>query len=270
MKPLGSMMSAAAIAAMMVCAGPALAQEHQRGARTRTAEGGEQRTSGDHATRRAESAGEARAERPAAVAPREERAAAAPRERAAVVPREERGTAVASNHERAGVAVPRSERPVVVAPRVERPVVVAPRVVPRYGYRGPYYAAPVYRPYVFRPRVRVGLGLFLGYPVPYSYSYAYPIRVHGYRAPVAPVLVGPGSPYYGGVSLEIWPSDAAVYVDGGYAGIVADFDGTRQPLTLTPGTHRIEVQGAGLVPLVFDVTVQPGQVIPYQGQLQPY
>jgi hypothetical protein len=84
------------------------------------------------------------------------------------------------------------------------------------------------------------------------------------------VVVGPASPYYGGVSLEISPNNAAVYVDGGYAGIVADFDGTRQPLTLMAGTHRIEVQAAGLAPLVFDVNVQPGQVIPYQGQLQAY
>ena len=37
--------------------------------------------------------------------------------------------------------------------------------------------APVYRPYVFRPRVRVGFGVFVGYPVPYTYSYGYPIRV---------------------------------------------------------------------------------------------
>jgi hypothetical protein len=164
------------------------------------------------------------------------------------------------------VAVPRAAHPVVVAPRVVRPVVVAPR----YAYRAPYYAAPVYRPYVFRPRVSIGFGVFLGYPVPYTYSYPYPIRVYGYRAPIAPVVVGPASPYYGGVSLEISPNNAAVYVDGGYAGIVADFDGTRQPLTLMAGTHRIEVQAAGLAPLVFDVNVQPGQVIPYQGQLQAY
>jgi PEGA domain len=256
-----SMMSAAAFAAVLLSATPGLAQEHQRGARTRAPEGSEQKTNSGQATRRAEAANAARAERPAAVAPREERQAAA-------VPRE-RGTAAAPNRDLC-VAVPRAERPVVVAPRVEHPVVVAPRVAPRYVYRAPYYAAPVYRPYIFRPRVSVGLGLFVGYPVPYSYSYAYPIHVYGYRAPVAPVLVGPGTPYYGGISLEIWPSDATVYVDGAYAGIVADFDGTRQPLTVMPGTHRIEVQAAGLVPLVFDVTVQPGQVIPYQGQLQPY
>ena len=52
--------------------------------------------------------------------------------------------------------------------------------------------------------------------------------------------------------------------------VVSDFDGTRQPLTLTPGTHHIEIDQNGFQPLAFDVTVQPGMVTPYQGELQPY
>ena len=141
-----------------------------------------------------------------------------------------------------------------------------------YVYTRPrYFGYNIYRPYVFRPQYRLGLGVFIGYPVPYSYSYAYPVPVYGYRAPVAPVFIGPGSTAYGGIALDIWPDDAAVYVDGAYAGIVRDFDGTRQPLTLVAGTHQLEITGpAGYAPLVFDVTVQPGQVIPYQGDLQPY
>ena len=184
-----------------------------------------------------------------------------------------------------GRAVPRQ----VVRPRVVRPVVVAPRIVsPRYygpayrsyGYRpygyGPYAYGPyayrpyAYRPYAFRPRLSIGFGVVVGYPVPYTYAYPYPVPVYGYAAPRAPVVVGPGSPIYGGVSLEMTPDDAAVYVDGGYAGVVRDFDGTRQPLTLAAGTHRIEVQEAGYQPLQFDVTVQAGQVVPYQGQLERY
>lgn len=180
-------------------------------------------------------------------------------------------------------------RPSVVSPRVVRPVVIAPRVVsPRYygpayrsygyrpyGYR-PYAYAPYayrpygYRPYAFRPRLSIGFGVVVGYPVPYTYAYPYPVPVYGYAAPRAPVVVGPGSSIYGGVSLEMTPDDAAVYVDGAYAGVVHDFDGTRQPLTLAAGTHRIEVQEAGYQPLQFDVTVQAGQVVPYQGQLQRY
>ena len=128
----------------------------------------------------------------------------------------------------------------------------------------------MYRPYVFRPRFHLGFGIFGGYPVTYSYAYPYPIPIYGYGAPVRPVIVGPNSAYYGGIALEISPDDAAVFVDGNYAGIVRDFDGTSQPLTLVAGTHRIEVQAPGMAPLVFDVTVQPGQVIPYRGDLRPY
>jgi PEGA domain-containing protein len=172
-----------------------------------------------------------------------------------------------------GRAVPRTERPVVVVPRFndrrdnDRRYDGRDR---RYSYSPRYVPRTYYRPYVFRPRLSIGFGIFAGFPVPYSYSYGYPIEVYGYSAPRGPVLVGPGSPLYGGVALEIGPSDADVFVDGSYAGRVEDFDGTSQPLTLVAGTHRIEVQAPGMAPLVFDVTVQPGQVIPYRGELQPY
>ena len=160
-------------------------------------------------------------------------------------------------------AVPRRN---VIAPQYRYSPRYQPRYyVPRYGYGVPAY----YRPYVYRPRFSIGFGVFAGYPAPYAYHYPYPIRVYGYRAPLAPVFIGP-SPIYGGVALEMSPYDADVYVDGTYAGRVEDFDGSKQPLTLVPGTHRIEVQAPGFVPLTFDVAVQAGQVIPYRGDLQPY
>jgi len=186
----------------------------------------------------------------------------------------------------------------VVAPRVEtRGNNVVGRAVPRtspsynnynghydndhryYGHDNHYYAyAPRYyaphayivRPYVFRPHVSIGFGIFAGYPVPYAWTYSAPVYVYGYRAPRAPVYIAPGAPLYGGVALEISPYDADVYVDGNYAGKVSDFDGTVQPLTVVPGTHRIEVQAAGYAPLIFDVTVQGGQVVPYRGDLRPF
>ena len=184
----------------------------------------------------------------------------------------------------AGRAVPRRDS---VAPRVEdnrrndsrrydnwrddnrryesRPYTYAPRYSPRV-----YAPRSYYRPYTFRPRFSIGFGIFSGYPVPYSYSYPYPIDVYGYGAPRSRVMMTPGSAYYGGVSLEITPYDAEVFVDGEYAGRVEDFDGTTQPLTLTAGTHRIEVQAQGYAPLVVDVGIQGGQVIPYRGELRPY
>ena len=58
-------------------------------------------------------------------------------------------------------------------------------------------------------------------------------------------------------------------MDGTYAGVADDFYDPSQPLSVTVGRHRIELQAPGLQPLVFDVDVVPGQVIPYQGDLQP-
>lgn len=139
----------------------------------------------------------------------------------------------------------------------------SPRYEPRYA---PRYS---YRPYVFRPRFSIGFGIFAGYPVPYSYSYPYPVPVYGY-SPRGPIVIGPGSNIYGGVSLEMTPDDAEVWVDGTYAGVVRDFDGTSQPLTLAAGTHRVEVRAPGYEPLAIDIGVQPGQVIPYRGDMRPY
>jgi hypothetical protein len=162
------------------------------------------------------------------------------------------------------LVVPR--RPVVVAPRVVRPTVVAPRVVA--PYHAPVFRPFVYpRPYVFRPHLRIGLGLFLGYPVPYAYAYPYTVPPYVYPYGPPPVAIVPGPTNFGGVSLEITPADADVYVDGVRAGVVRDFDGTIQPLTLPVGSHHIEIQANGYNTLAFDVMVQAGQVIPYRGEL---
>jgi PEGA domain-containing protein len=204
----------------------------------------------------------------------------APVQPPAVAPRAEvRGNAVRGNEVR-GNEVPGNE---VVGRAV-------PRTAPSYNaghdhydhdrYDHRYYAAPrvyvaprayfVPRPYVFRPHLSIGFGIFAGYPVPYAWRYSAPIYVYGYGAPRAPVYITPGMPAYGGVALEVSPYDADVFVDGNYAGHVQDFDGTVQPLTLVAGTHRVEVQAPGYAPLVFDVIVQGGQVIPYRGDLRPF
>jgi len=60
---------------------------------------------------------------------------------------------------------------------------------------------------------------------------------------------------YGGVSLDIQPYDAGVYVDGTYMGIVEDFDSTQPPLTLTAGRHHIDLESQGAQPMSFDITV---------------
>lgn len=104
----------------------------------------------------------------------------------------------------------------------------------RYGYRYPYYRSYYY-----------GYGYY-----PYSYYDAY------YFGGYYPYYYGYGYPYYGrrygyayrdaaSIRLQIEPSNARVYVDGYYAGIVDDFDGLFQRLHLSPGRHEITLKLEG-------------------------
>ena len=241
--------------------------------------------SGNESRGRAQERAQPRSQQPAPAQPRAQQAAPAPRA-AAPAPRNEAPRNEAqrfdprrnqqfqrNGNERSDMgrrnfeprAVPRQN---VIVPRYE------PRYQPHYDgrytprFESRYYGSRSYvRPYVFRPRFSIGFGIFAGYPVPYSYSYDYPIPVYGDSTP-REVVVGPGSNAYGGITFEMTPYEADVYVDGTYAGHVADFDGTQQPLTLTAGRHQIEVAAQGYQTLSFDVSVQPGQVIPYRGDLQ--
>jgi hypothetical protein len=183
-----------------------------------------------------------------------------------------------------------------------------PVYAPRYYYYRPYYsfrprfsigfgisvgypvAYPVYAPYSY------------GYPAPYAYpapppyaqSYPqqpypsqqpypgqqpYPLQAYpqgGYEAPQAypngtsSMQVQPPRDIgnTGGVSFEISPSDAQVFVDGDYVGTVDQFGPQTEPLQLSPGRHRIELRAQGMRPTAFDTTITAGQVIPYRGTLQ--
>ena len=149
--------------------------------------------------------------------------------------------------------------------------------------------------YAFRPRFGLGFGLYVGYPVAYpywafpdpyvyGYPYDYPYGA-GYPDSYAPatdpnaVTAAPQSGIapqgqaatqgpYGGLSFQMTPATAQVYVDGVYVGIAGQFSATTQPLTLAPQRHHIELRADGYETLAFDVDVAPGQVIPYQGTMQ--
>lgn len=126
----------------------------------------------------------------------------------------------------------------VIVPRVVRPRIVT--VVP-------------YRPYVYRPRL--GLGLYYGSGGAYPYGYT----PRGYYDPI------PGR-IYGGLRITEAPHEAQVFADGYYVGIVDDFDGVFQHLNLEAGPHRIEVRLPGYddAAVVFDVVIQPGRTITYR------
>ncbi|HEY3220255.1 MAG TPA: PEGA domain-containing protein, partial [Gemmatimonadales bacterium] len=153
-----------------------------------------------------------------------------------------------------------------------------------YGYYNPYFAYP--RPYPYP------------YPYPpYGYGYPYPAPGYPYPPPAYPPayppsgyppsgyppsgyppsanppagsvgVQGPNQVNTGGVSFEITPSTAEVFVDGQYMGTVGQFTPTSQPLGLTPGRHHVEIRAPGYRTMDFDVDVIAGQVIPYQGALE--
>jgi hypothetical protein len=107
------------------------------------------------------------------------------------------------------------------------------------------------------------------------------------RGPVViPYPVGPwwGYPYpyppYGGwrvyadwamsyVRIDVEPKDAQVYVDGYFAGVVDDYNGIFQHLTLRPGPHLIEIRKTGYVSLAVELNLYPGQSVTYRRTMEP-
>ncbi len=177
--------------------------------------------------------------------------------------------------------------------------IVGLRVAPRRFYQ-PYYA--------FRPRVSLGFGLWAGFPIAYPYYYgyydsyyspygypdpypSYPYPSYPYPAypypstsyPRYPTSTYPQNPSAsgsigvqpgqsqantGGVSFEITPGTAQVFIDGSYVGTVGEFTPTTQPIGMTPGRHRIEIRAPGYRTMDFEADVVAGQVIPYQGAME--
>ena len=128
------------------------------------------------------------------------------------------------------------------------------------AYRPFYFSRPYYS---FRPRFEIGFGIWLGYPAQYPWYYfgSYRPRVYGYYN------VLPGIQSYGGLSFDIQPSDADLYVDGQFVGTVGTFVPYGEPLTLVPGLHRIAIVRDGFRTIEFDVTIEAGQVFPYRGEM---
>ena len=181
------------------------------------------------------------------------------------------------------------------APRQEQaaPRTYAPRYEPRYAvprsysgrYYGPRYVGPrfsiaprhFYRPYyVFRPRLSIGFGLWAGYPITYYDPYYYPYEYYPYATaqpgyplpPSGSVNVQPDQTRMGGISFQITPGTAEVWVDGNYFGTVGQFTPESQPLGLMAGRHHVELREPGYEVSSFDVDIVAGQVIPYSGALQ--
>jgi hypothetical protein len=91
----------------------------------------------------------------------------------------------------------------------------------------------------------------------------------GWYDPYPPVYAGGGGYVYDGkLRLKVKPREAAVYVDGYYAGRVDDFDGVFQRLKIDAGPHRIEIRLDGYETLAFDVRIDPDRTTTYEGGLR--
>ena len=132
-----------------------------------------------------------------------------------------------------------------------------------YGYAAPSYGYPA-QPYS-SPRQSTA------YPRPDYPSAPYPQAGQGYPPQPGPSVEaerGGQSSARGGVSFEITPESAEVFVDGTYVGAAGTFGPSSQPLGLSSGRHRIEIRADGYLTMTFDADVRSGQVLPYQGTLQ--
>jgi hypothetical protein len=166
---------------------------------------------------------------------------------------------------------------------------------PYYSFRprvslgfGLWMGYPVTYPYYDNP-----YGYANPYPAdPYAYgsaapSYGYPAQAPNYPPSAYPgygssgqgypsqqsrpsvgVQRGGGQSSRGGISFEITPDTAEVFVDGTYVGTAGEFGPAAQPLDLPGGRRHVEIRASGYRTMTFDADVQSGQVIPYQGTLQ--
>lgn len=196
------------------------------------------------------------------------------------------------HNQRPSFGLPRPVDPLFISRPILRPqpIVTIPRHSNRARGRG--FSSS------FKPRFNLGHGVVVGYPVIYPYAYPYdPFSpTPGYSSqsvappspntysnvdslPATSSMVIPASPMSGaisceasapcgGVSFDITPGSAQVYVDGTFAGLVEDFDATSEPLLLAPGTHYVEIRLTGFRTATFDVTITPGEITPYQGALE--
>jgi hypothetical protein len=71
------------------------------------------------------------------------------------------------------------------------------------------------------------------------------------------------------VRLDVTPKDAQVYVDRYYAGVVDDYDGVFQHLSLLSGAHLVEIRKTGYRSLAIELNLYPGESITYRRVMEP-
>ena len=72
----------------------------------------------------------------------------------------------------------------------------------------------------------------------------------------------------GSLRLKVKPSNAQVYIDGYFVGVIDSYDGAFQRLSVEAGAHKVELRAEGFEPVQFDVMITPGETITYKGELK--
>lgn len=119
-------------------------------------------------------------------------------------------------------------------------------------------------------RVRPGDRVYSRTHVPPPFGYGGAYYGYGYDVPQtqAPGAAPPSSPEPTGMlRLTGTPESAQVFVDGYYAGALADIE-ARHVLTLPTGPHRIELRAPDYQPATFDVRIDPNETITYRAALE--
>jgi hypothetical protein len=139
-----------------------------------------------------------------------------------------------------------------------------------YGYVNPYppyaygYPAP---PYPANPP-STAYPPSSNYPSSSSGGATYPADGQGAQNSIGVEPNQANQANTGGLSFEITPASAELFVDGNLVGTVGQFTPTSQPLGLPAGRHKVEVKASGYRTMSFDVDIMAGEVIPYQGTME--
>lgn len=167
---------------------------------------------------------------------------------------------------------------------------VVGRAVPRGGAHpgggppggGRYYGG--YRPVYAHPPYWGGFGIGRGWGGYWGGFYGYGYWGPGWWGPgYATSMWWPGVgwwgapalyyPPYWGITSEarflVTPRTTEVYVDGALAGVVDQFDGVFQSLTLTPGTHQISLYLDGHKRRDTNVYVAPASTLKLRHTMEP-
>jgi hypothetical protein len=146
-----------------------------------------------------------------------------------------------------------------------------------YGYPPPppasypygNYPSTAYPPSTYPPDDSYSSGN--SYPSTYpsnGYPNASGSQSYGGQPNTVDVQPGSTAANSGGISIDVDPTTASVFIDGKYMGTGADFGPNAQPLGLAPGRHRVEIRAEGYESMTFDADVAAGEVTPYKAALQ--